>query len=176
MNNEKPILSIKGEYKDTIKNLKTGEVTTKEGCNLIVDSFYTLIASLLAGKTSSGLKYWAVGSGDDTWGTPLPTPTPDDTKLLNEIGRKVITPGNIQFLDEFGVVSETPTNIIRITVTFGADECNGTWREFGIFGGNCSEAMDSGIMIDRKIHGRIDKTSEMEVTRSIKITIAGGTH
>lgn len=162
-----------GKYRDTI--FKDGKIIDiQEGENLIVTGFFSLVNSLLInGNNGQGIKYWAVGSGSNSWlASDLPKPSPSDTQLLQEIGRKVITKNNIYFCDLAGNKSNTPTNSLYITVTFEADDCNGDWREFGIFGGtDATQSINTGIMIDRKIHGKIEKTPELEIKREIIITL-----
>ena len=96
-------------------------------------------------------------------------PTASETKLTSEIGRKSIS--TIEFYDSNNGVSATPTNKIHIAVTFSENECNGTWREFGLFGGDtASSTADSGIMIDKKHHNIITKTQDIVIERHIVLT------
>lgn len=161
---------VTGEFTDTIRHLD-GTVEIHEGRNLIVDGIYQLITSLFAKKEGfKGLQYWAIGSGLDTWEDNLPQPVKTDTRLVREIGRKAIQSSDFRFVDAEGHTSVTPTNRLAINVVFGYDECIGTWREFGIFGGNATDTVNSGTMINRKVHGVINKTREMEITREIIFT------
>lgn len=162
---------VTGEYTDTIKYLD-GTVEIHEGRNLVVNGIYHLITSLFSNKESyTGLQFWAIGKGSEDWEEEdLPQPEVTNTKLLSEIGRKAIQPSNFKFVDAEGLPTPYPTNRLSVTVVFGYDECIGTWREFGLFGGNATETVDSGIMINRKIHGVINKTREMEITREIIFT------
>ena len=168
---DKALIEITGEYIDTIR-YKDGRVETRKGKNLIVDGVYKLIASLMIGKEEyKPLCFWAVGKGQDLWSNDAPPqPNPSDTKLLAEIGRKAIIPGDMTWVDDRGEVSSSPTNRIKVRATFGYNDCVGVWREFGIFGGNATSSKDSGIMIDRKTHGTITKTREMELDREIIFT------
>lgn len=162
---------IRGEYKDTIK-YKDGTVEVYEDHNLIVDGIFNLITSLLATKSEyKGLQYWAIGEGLSSWNSEaLPQPTAKDTKLVKEIGRKLLSPSNISWVNDRGEPSESPTNRLKVSVTFGHDECTGNWREFGLFGGNATVSADSGILINHKNHGLIVKTTEMEISREIIFT------
>ena len=162
---------VTGEYTDTIRHLD-GTVEVHEGRNLVVNGIYQLITSLFSGKQGyTGLQYWAIGKGSDEWEeSSLPQPVVTDTKLLNEIGRKAIQPSNFKFVTPEGTTSSVPTNRLAVTVVFGYDECIGTWREFGLFGGDATETENSGTMINRKIHGVINKTREMEIAREIIFT------
>lgn len=164
------MLKVTGDYKDIIK-YKNGKIETKEGHNIVVTSFLNLVTSLLAGK-AGGIKYWAIGSGESSWSSSLPEATTSETQLTNEIGRKAINTSDITFISESGEVSDTPTNKLKITVTFGYDECTGTWREFGLFGGtSASSNANSGILIDKKNHADITKSAEMEITRELTLTL-----
>lgn len=97
---------------------------------------------------------------DGTAGNPRPSPQRSDTRLVNEIFRKEIQLSDIVFLTEAGEVSEEPTNIIEISVIFGELEAIGGWREFAIFGGDATSDPNSGININYKTHGLIDKSEE----------------
>lgn len=142
------------------------------GHNLVVNSFLNLVMCMLKQQSGySGIQYWAVGSGADSWDGSLPAPEISATRLTNEVGRVLILPSEIVFLDsDYNEVS-TPTNIIQISHTFGSDDCNGVWREFGIFGGNATAITNSGIMINKRHHKVITKTEEMTVERIMRFTI-----
>lgn len=167
-------LKMHGYTKDVIK-YADGREETIESHNLVVTTFLNLVQALLKNETSyKGVQYWAVGSGDEAWDSSLPSPATTDTKLVAEIGRVAVTPEEITFRTPEYEESPTPTNIIQITHTFGTDDCNGTWREFGIFGGNATTAADSGIMINKRNHAIITKTSEMTVERTMRFTLTLG--
>lgn len=165
----KPLIT--GEFKDTIK-YKDGTVEVREDHNLIVDGIFKLITTLLASKGGySGLQYWAVGEGLSSWNSSAPPePSESDTQLVKEIGRKQLSSSDITWVNESGANSTTPTNRLKVRVTFGYNDCTGTWREFGLFGGNATASANSGIMINHKNHGVIVKTTEMEVEREIIFT------
>lgn len=166
-------LKVTGEYQDTIR-YADGSVEVIKSHNLIVDGLYKLITSLLSSKGGySGLQYWAVGSGSVSWDSELPEPQVNDTRLTQEIGRKQIQPSDFAWVNDSGVVQSTPTNRLRVRVTFSNSECVGTWREFGIFGGNATSTANSGIMMNHKHHPIITKTAEMEIEREIIFTFSG---
>lgn len=165
-------LSIKGEYTDTIR-YANGDVEVIKGENLIVDGLLNLVTALLGVKSGhTGLKYWAVGQGNTSWDTSTPEPSTSDTQLTNEIGRKQISPSDMKWVQAGGEESPTPTNRLKVRVTFGANECAGTWREFGLFGGDATESRNTGIMINHKHHSVITKTTEMEIEREIIFTFS----
>lgn len=160
-----------GEVTDTIRH-SDGRVEVREYRNTIVNSIGTLIACLFKAQAGySGIGYWAVGSGSDGWDNTNPTPaTVNDVGCTNEIGRKQIPTTAIKFLDSSNLVTETPTNKLQITLTFSENECNGTWREFAIFGGNATSTRNSGLAINHKTHAILVKTNSMVVERQIRFT------
>ena len=143
-----------------------------KGHNLVVNSFLNLVMCFLKQQSGySGIQYWAIGKGANSWDDNLPNPDPTATRLTMEIGRVPISAEDIKFLDSDYNESATPTNILQISHTFGSDECNGVWREFGIFGGNATEVTNSGIMINKRHHAVITKTNEMTIERVMRFTI-----
>ena len=93
------------------------------------------------------------------------------TRLTAEIGRVAIPASEITFLDSNYNEVSNPTNIIQIKHTFGVSDCNGTWREFGIFGGNATATTNSGLLINKRHHSVLTKTSEMTVERTMRFTL-----
>lgn len=168
---ENPSLHIVGDVIDKI--YKDGVlIDTIESHNLVVNSALNLIMALLKRHAGySGIQYWAVGKGATTWDNLLPPPSANETRLTSEIGRVAIQPSEIVFLNSGLNVSSAPTNIIQITHTFGANDCNGQWREFGIFGGNATTSANSGIMINKRHHPLITKTTDMVVERTMRFTL-----
>ena len=163
-------LKMKGECVDRI--FKNGVlIEERVGHNLVVTSFLNLITYMLK-NSSGGIGYWAVGSGVSSWDSNMPDPVSSATSLTNEIGRAAISPNDIVFLNVSGVSTESPTNILQVKHTFGTNECNGTWREFGIFGGNATATADSGIMMNKRHHAVLTKTSDMTVERVINFTLS----
>ena len=142
-----------------------------EHINTVVDDCSRLIASLMKGQAGyKGIAYWAVGAGAGTWdNNNPPKPKVGDTKLLNETFRKAINASDITFLDSSDKPTTSVTNKLQISVTFTETEANGELREFGLFGGKATATRNSGIMINRKTHGLIYKTSGMRLERIIRI-------
>ena len=162
-----------GEITDTLIDAKTGEIiNTFKSHNLIVDSCSVLIAGLFKNHFNIGIKYLAYGHGSDEWiDENLPVPKNEDTKLLSEFFRKEITPDMVTFIDGEDNPTEEITNRIQIRILLEANEGNGSLREFGLFGGNSATSeLNSGILINRKIHGHIYKTSGMLLERIIRLT------
>lgn len=148
-----------------------GRVEVRNYVNTVVDDCSRLIASLMKGQAGyKGITYWAVGSGANTWDNANPpAPAVGDTKLLNETFRKAVQPSDIVFLDANDKVTSSVTNKLQIKVVFTEEEANGELREFGLFGGDATSNRNSGIMINRKTHGLIYKTSGMTLERTIRI-------
>lgn len=160
-----------GEIIDRI-HYADGRVEERVGHNIVVNSFLPLVMSLLKQQSGyKGIQYWAVGSGASSWDSSLHSPDINATKLTAELGRVAITSGEIKFLTSGYKETGTPTNILQITHTFGPSDCNGVWREFGIFGGNATTAKDSGIMINKRHHAVITKTEEMTIERIMRFTL-----
>lgn len=165
-------VQMTGHITDRVFDLKGNLIEERVGHNLVVNSMVPLIMSLFKKQANySGLSYWAVGSGATAWDTTLPNPTMTEVKLTNEIGRVAITPAEMVYLTPTYEVSATPTNSIQISHTFGANDCNGIWREFGIFGGTANNTANSGVMVNKRHHKVITKTEEMVVERVMRFTI-----
>ena len=160
-----------GEIIDRI-HYADGRVEERVGHNLVVNSFLNLVMSLLKQQSGyKGIQYWAVGSGASSWDSSMPNPELTATKLTAELGRVAISTSEIKFLTPEYEESPTPTNILQISHTFGPTDCNGVWREFGIFGGNATSAKDSGVMINKRHHAVITKTEEMTIERIMRFTL-----
>ena len=148
-----------------------GRVEVRNYVNTVVDDCSRLIASLMKGQAGyKGVTYWAVGSGANTWDNANPpAPAVGDNKLFNETFRKAINASDITFLDSSDNPTTSVTNKLQIKVLFTEEEANGELREFGLFGGDATSNRNSGIMINRKTHGLIYKTSGMTLERTIRI-------
>lgn len=164
-------MHVVGEITDKITHAN-GRVEVITGHNLVVNSFAKLIMALCKNQQGyGGIQYWAVGSGSADWDTTPVDPTNLETHLVSEIGRVAIDPSEITFLDNSYQQSDVPTNIIQIKHMFNEDDCNGKWREFGLFGGNATSDANSGIMVNKKHHAVITKTAEMTIERTMRFTI-----
>lgn len=167
---------FKGEIFDELIDAKTGKViATYHGFNTVVDSCSKLIAALIKRHAGvQGALFWEVGSGSGAWNdSSPPAPATSDVALVAPFFRKAINTGDIAFIDGSNNVTATITNRIQITISFGTDEANGYLREFGIYGGDATctvGAFGSGIMVNRKTHGVIYKTSGMVLNRTLRLT------
>lgn len=157
-----------GEFRDIIKYADGRVEVTPWTRNTIVNSVSKAIAYAIAQK--GGATYWAVGSGAESWDTNPVNPSVTDTRLTSEIGRKEIPSSAIKFLDAQGRETSEITNTIQITLSFGASELNGKWREFAIVGGGATSSANSGILINHKTHSVIHKNNTMEIERQMKFT------
>lgn len=166
-------LKMDGVYKDKITYSDGRVVETEWSHNLIVSSALSLITSLLANQSDTkGIQYWAVGSGLQSWDNAMPNPNSSAKTLTTELGRKKLDETNIRFIDSEGNTSDEPTNKIEVSCFFEENDCNGTWREFGIFGGNATADANTGTLIDKKHHQLITKTNEMTIERTIVFTLS----
>lgn len=188
---------ITGEVQDILIDREGNKTVLPADHNLVVNSCSNLIACLFKDSavtkdvatgiqnpdgtdvffSSAGIRYWGIGgikpgesgiSPDDFGNT-----SGDDTRLRHEFYRAVILPENIKFVDADGneTVDNTVTNRIKITITVPYDEGNGTWYEFGLFGGNSAEeTLNSGIMINRKVHEPIAKSVNLQIQRTVIFT------
>lgn len=147
-------------------------VEERVGHNRIVNSVLPLIMGLLKKQSGyTGISYWAVGSGASSWDTTTPNPDVTATQLTNEIGRVAIPASEMTFLTDAYEETTTPTNIIQIKHLFGTSDCNGTWREFGLFGGNATSTANSGFMVNKRHHDVLTKTSDMTIERTMRFTL-----
>ena len=161
-----------GEITDRIFDKSGKLIEERHGHNLVVNSFLRLVMCLMKKQSGyTGIQYWAVGMGNASWDSSMPTPDINATQLTAEIGRVAIPASEITFLDSNYAETTSLTNIIQIKHTFGVNDCNGTWREFGLFGGNATSNINSGIMINKRHHAVLTKTEEMTVERTMRFTL-----
>lgn len=161
-----------GEITDRI--FKNGVlVDTIVDHNIVVNSFLKMVMALCKNQQGyGGIQYWAIGSGAADWDAKTPDPTVYESKLTSEIGRVAIPASEIIFLNPADMAqSATPTNVIQIKHMFDTGDCNGKWREFGLFGGNATDVADSGIMVNKKHHAVITKTDDMTIERTMRFTL-----
>jgi hypothetical protein len=140
--------------------------------NLIVDELRKLLAALVKGDPQGvPVRYWAVGSGDAGWdagGLPSEAARRSRTQLFTETARKQIPAGQVTF------VGGTFTNQLEITMQFTTADIPGgpaTWslREFGVFAGG-STAAGSGLLLNHRIHPRIDMQPGFTLERTLRLT------
>ncbi len=146
--------------------------------NRVVDGNSRLLAALMKGEPGvGGLRYWAFGTGEDGWDALLPSPRPGDTRLTGEVARQALTPEQVIYLDAAGNPSDAPTERLQVTTVLrGSDIGSGAQRlrEFGLFGGDATDAADSGTLVNRVIHPRIDLGPGDTLRRTLHLTFSWG--
>lgn len=179
---------ITGEVQDVIIDKDGNRTELPKDHNLVVTNCSVLIAALLKShwdnstttpSQRSGIRYWAIGTGADP---DKDAPSSDDVGLAKEVYRQEIRPEDITFVLDSGEASTNgaPTRRLKIKILVDYDAGNATeeggdgvaeWTEFAIFAGpEATEALGSGMMINRKIHGRIAKTENIKVERTLIFT------
>lgn len=161
---------IEGCFRDTIIYKNGTKKVLDWNKNIIVKNLGILVARMLKDDPQAGIGYWAIGSGNPTWDIVPESATADETSLLLEFFRKAIPSEAINYIDDDNLVSNTPTNRLEIVLTFDDAEAVGVWREFAIFAGAATATLNSGTNINKKNHGRIDKTSDMTIIRQMRFT------
>lgn len=140
--------------------------------NIIVNTASILIARLLKDNSepTNGISYLAVGSGNSSWELlDPPAPTTSQTRLENEYYRKAIDLAT--FVDpDTGEPTETQTNIVDYSVSFGEAEAVGPVMELGLFGGDATSEANSGTMVNWRTFPVISKTNTMTLTVIFRIT------
>ena len=167
---------ITGEVQDVLIDKDGNRHPLPADHNLVVNTCSNLIAALIKGEESAGVRYWAIGgylAGENTNGasTLFTSPASTDDKLKKEIYRQEITKDNMTFVAPDNKPTNVITNKLKITVIVPYTAANGTWYEFGLFGGSsASDVENTGIMINRKVHDPIVKSANLQVERNIIFT------
>jgi hypothetical protein len=173
---------LSGRYQDSLFNTQGRLLWQREWChNRILNNCDLLLAVLLKGEAGMrGLLYWAVGQGQSNWDTLLPNPQSTNTQLTHEVARLPLTPAQIHYLNDAGVISPTPTPRLEVRLDLEGSTlvANGfqSLREFGLFGGNATTAPNSGLMINQVIHPRIDVAPGMTLSRTLQLTFTLSDH
>jgi len=140
--------------------------------NLIVDGLRKVLAALVKGDAQgSPADFWAVGTGDPSWDSGSVPPDSSRltlTQLYVETARKPLAAGQITF------VGGAFTNRLEVTAAFSTADIPGgpaTWslREFGLVSGG-SVAANSGVLINHRIHPRIDMQPGFTLQRTLRLT------
>lgn len=147
-------------------------VHTYRKSNIIVNTASILIARLLKDNSepTNGISFLAVGSGNASWQLlDPPAPTTSQTRLENEFFRKAIDLAT--FVDpDTGEPTETQTNIVDYSVSFGEAEAVGPIMELSLFGGDATVEPNSGTMVNWRTFPVISKTNTMTLTVIFRIT------
>jgi hypothetical protein len=169
---------IKGFFRDQLTDGHGGVVhRTPWRHNKVVANCSRLNAALMKGdKSMQGILFWAVGAGFKRWDRKLPQPSADAVKLTREVLRRPIQQEDIVYIDDKGQPSQSPTQQVEVTTVFKSSDFTSSQpgrrvlREFGLFGGNASKKVDSGLMIDYVIHPRINMQEELTLTRKLRLS------
>lgn len=177
---EQVVGKVKGELWDELINTKTGEkqIIHSKVKNLIVNDFSKLMAAVLRNEVGyEGIQYWAVGQGQGVSWDSLTTAQRQAksivtlSNLYDEVARVTVS---MKYIDEFDIESASITHRLQIDATFGA-AVHGHLREFGLFGGNATSSLGSGVMIDHKAHGvialNVDGAEGMVLNRILRLTL-----
>lgn len=159
---------LKSEIENVIRTKPKHIPASTVGKIIFVDFTY-LITEL--GAALSNL-WFAFGTGDPAWDGVVVPPTGGESTLENEIYRR--QPDGQVYLDGSGYVTETPTNLVRLTIVVAENNSpmnDNNIREMGIFGGAANGALDSGTLYGLARHKgqwitdghRIRKTFEMTI-------------
>lgn len=163
---------VKGKLFFKVYKSTTGElVYNYENSNIIVNTSSILIARLLKDNTEpqKGISYLAVGSGNPSWDLfNPPAPTTSQTKLENEFFRKAIDYSTF-IHPQTGEPTNAYTNIVDYVVTLGESEAVGPIVEFGLFGGDATEELNSGTMINWRTIPVVTKNIGMVATVIFRI-------
>jgi len=142
------------------------------GYNQIQNTFAELLAAWC--RMESGydrIGFMGIGSGLVGWDATPPAQPYATATLTTEYFRKTIPQVDIVFIDKTTNIPTggTVSSKIEITVTLASADANGTMREFGLFGGTATSALDSGEMINWIIHSRIVKDVSLEIQRKVRL-------
>jgi hypothetical protein len=149
---------MRGEYQDTVFDAD-GRVIIQLPwrSNTIVESAWSLLAGLLSNRANfDGIVFCAYGTGDTAWDDlpgGVPTASPTSAQLQQEVQRVRVIPESISYLNANGQPTSQPTSRIGITSLLrwrGSSPV--TLREFGLVGGNASEATNTGLLINYVTH------------------------
>lgn len=144
--------------------------------NIIVDVASNLLAQLTRGIIGDlvrpqvdGARTLAVGTGATGWNLQSPPPaTATQTLLENEIERNEFD--RVDYIDEYGAVTATRTNVLELETTYGTSEANGALVEMGLFGGASSLNANGGTMINYLTFPVINKTNNSTLTILWRLT------
>ncbi len=133
-------LKIRGDVFIAMRDAKSDDLQEeRELRNIVVKDASILIARLVKNnsETPFGAYVLAVGTGDSGW-NPMSPPAATNTQraLYSEITRKTFA--DTAFIDNGGLPTALPTNVVDFTTTFSESEAVGPLVEMGLLGGNIS--------------------------------------
>lgn len=162
---------LTGAYRDVVR-ASDGLLVADSGWrpNTIAYQAWTLIADLVRGEPElRGLQFCAVGAGNEAWDAALPRPDPAASGLASEVARVALAPERIKRVDGFGRSTTSLTTRLEAEATFETQEPR-ILREFGLFGGDASEAANSGRLVNHVIHAAVILTPGDTLTRRVRLS------
>ena len=133
--------------------------------NLVCFTALDLIGALLTGDESGGIAFLAVGTGDPGWDAQPPPPDRSRTALTAEIYRIRLRPG-------IEISYDSSAGAVDVRVSLGPGVATGPLRELGLFGGPATAMPGSGLLVNHKVHDRIDKAGGDTVDRELRLQLA----
>jgi hypothetical protein len=163
----------RGEFQDTLIEIGGNVIwQTPWQPNLIVDGLRRVLAALMKGE-GQPLTFWAVGTGQNAWDNLQPEKLPIDnrlTQLYRETKRKPILANQMTFV---GSTPSSPSNQLQIRADFLAADIpaigDRQLREFGLISGGTA-APNTGVLINHRIHPRIDLQEGFTLQRTLRLT------
>lgn len=183
-------LHIVGQYQDTLVWKNSLGITRTEvrpfKLNQVQDSSLNLITGLLTNSSGmasppvanlGAITFLALGSGQSTWDADpsnVVKPT-TQTTLETETFRFSLSPNDFVFLNSSSGATLNPQALssrFKVSYTLGTADANGDLREFGLFGGDATSTLDSGIMFNWITHPLIQKDNTLTIQRTIDIAFS----
>lgn len=164
---------MRGKYRDQIFD-SSGRLLFDRGWspNTIVDSAWPLLAGLLKNDPFlTGIVYLAVGAGELSWDGTAMAASSMVTGLKSEIDRQLLSEADMVYLNPDGTPTLAPTNCLAVTADFNWSGETQILREFGLFGGEATEAADSGMLINYVIHPRVTLEAGATLRRHLRLTL-----
>jgi len=124
-----------------------------------------LVTGLLRNRPDlRGIRYLALGTGDSAWDAAPPQGDPAAAAMKNEVARiPLVLHENLEY------DPDTREVVVRTDVPF--DRANVILREFGLFGGEATDARDSGTLLHWQVHPKIDKTRPIHLKRGFRLQL-----
>ena len=181
------IVEMIGKFRDTLryKSIHGFDKVEKRDWiyNQIQDSAAKLLITQLAGGYSvfsnfGGINYLALGEGLQNWDNASATKPYTNTTLLTEANitnsRVLVGPNDFTYLDSNNnaLSPQSASDRVRLDVTIGLNDGIGNLREFGLFGGDATATVDSGIMVNWVDHPLIVKDNRLIINREIILSLS----
>jgi hypothetical protein len=184
---------LKGVYRDILKEPGRGVIFDSGWqSNTIVDSSRILLAGLMRGCSVGGtpndgikygIKYLAVGQGNESWDENIPEINPADTDALEAPAEDHIPAEELSFSyltddDQLRTDLNNPTNRLQIKATLPAGYPDTSkpypLREFGLFGSigytdNSDNSESDDYLINLIRHPVIHKGQSATLIRVVRL-------